>query len=237
MTAVIISLLTLGAIDTLDPYGMTTTLMLLQLVRKDWHVLVKIWSAYFAYWITAVGLYYGVTEYLLRYFLFFQRDYPVQIGILQLIIGIAALIGAVILAIRLIRNWSDIGDDISKVIYFKSVHPLFLVGFSVVSVWSNIPALWPLYSFISVLISKNLPTIAIVLLLGVFTLFSKIPQLLVYSLYRRLEAERFARIMNGMKLFLSRTLLIVIPIVLILVGLWGLTGAYHHIWLPAPMHR
>jgi hypothetical protein len=237
MTAVIVSLLTLGAIDMLDPYGMTTTLMLLQLVRKDWHVLVKIWSAYFAYWLTSVGLYYGVTEYLLRYIHFFQSDFPVLIGIFQLIIGIIALLGAIILTIRLIRNWSGMGSDISKVIYFKSVHPLFLVGYSVVTVWSSIPTLWPLYSFISVLIPASLPMIAIVLLLGVFTLFSKIPQLLVYSLYKKLEAERFSRIMGGMKRVLSRALLIVIPIVLLLVAVWGLSGAFRNIWLPGYLHR
>lgn len=231
MAAVILSLITLGAIDALDPYGMTITLMLLQLVRKDWHVLIKIWTAYITYWVTAVGIYYGVTEYLLRFVGDLIRAYPLEIGIMQLVIGFLALAAAVVLSIRLFRNWSAGGDDISKVIYIKSVHPIFLVGLAIFSVWTNIPALWPLYSFITVLATENISFAAVVLFLGVFTLFCFLPQLFVYFLYKRLEAERFARIMTKMKHVLFRIMLIAIPIFLIIVSVWGFTNGLLHIGL------
>lgn len=229
MAAVIFSLITLGTLDALDPYGLSTTLILLQLVRRDWHVLIKIWTAYITYWVTAVGIYYGVTEYLLRFVGDSIRAYPVEIGILQIVIGLLAFAAAVVLSIRLFRNWSAGGDDISKVIYIKSVHPVFLVGFAIFSVWSNIPALWPLYSFITVLVTVKVSFIAVVLFLGVFTLFCYIPQFLIYWLYKRLEAERFTRVMSKMKRALSRIMLISIPIFLIMVGVWGLVNGFFHI--------
>jgi len=223
MTAVIFSLFTLGAIDALDPYDMTATLILLQMVRKDWHVLIKIWTSYITYWVTAVGIYYGFTEFLLQYVGDLIRAYPVKIGILQIIAGFLSLVAAVVLTIRLIRNWSASGDDISKVIFIKSVHPVFIIGYAIFSVLSNIPALWPLYSFITVLVTAKVSFAAVVVLLGIFTLFCYLPQLFIYSLYKRLEAKKFNRIMGKTKRILSRFMLIVIPVFLFLVSLWSLT--------------
>ena len=228
MTAVIFSLFTLGAIDALDPYDMTATLLLLQMVRKDWHVLIKIWTSYITYWVTAVGIYYGFTEFLLQYVGDFIRTYPVEIGILQMFTAFLSLAAAVVLTFRLIRNWSASSEDISKVIFIKSVHPVFIVGFAIFSVWSNIPVLWPLYSFITVLVTAKASFAAVVVLLGVFTLFCYMPQLFIYLLYKHLEAEKFNRIMSKTKRVLSRIMLIVIPLFLFLVSIWALTEGLHN---------
>lgn len=231
MTAVIISLFTLGMIDMLDPYGITTLLILLQMVRKDWHVLVKVWSSYLTYWLAAVGVYFGVSAYLLRFFEQLPKAHPLPTGIIALVLGSLSLAGAVILSIRLWRNWATMDQDISKIIYIKSVHPVFLFFFGVFSVLSNLPACWPLFSYIAVLLPARQDPLTIVLLLGIFTLFSKIPQLVVYALYRRLEARRFERFMAVLRRWLTRLMLVAIPLVLLGIGLWSLGESWrrlHH---------
>ena len=223
----------MGAFDMLDIYGLTTMLMLLQLVRKDWHVLVKIWSTYITYWWTAIGIYYGVDKIIYRRLAHLPHLYPTETAIVQLGLGILSLIAAVVMSIRLVRNWHNLDNDLSKVIFIKSVHPIFLGLFGIWSVWSNIPVLWPLFSFVSVLLPTRPPLGGVILIMAVFTFFSIVPQLFVYLLYRRLEADRFAKVMGRLKCWLSRILLVLIPLFFFVVGFWGLSeGIRHFLWLP-----
>lgn len=221
MSAVIVSLLTFGSIDMIDPYGITTLLMLLQLVRKDWHVLIKLWTSYVTYWLTAIAVYFGLAEYAFRYFDHLPRTYPTLFSILALVLAVVCLAGAIALGYRVVKNWASLDRDISQVLFIKSVHPVFLVFFGMYTVLSNLPVLWPMFSFIAVLIPARLPFPTVVVLLGIFTMFSRIPQLFVYYLYRRLEADRFARIMSRVKSWLSRFMVIAIPIVLFGISIWA----------------
>ncbi len=228
MESVIVSFFTMGAFDMLDIYGLTTLLVLLQLVRKDWHVLVKVISTYVAYWWTAIAIYYGIDKIIYRHLAHLPRTYPTEFALVKIGLGVLSLILAVVLGIRVVRNWRHLDNDLSKVIFIKSVHPVFLAIFGVWSVWTNIPVLWPLFSFLSVLIPMRPSFVQVVLVLAVFTFFSIVPQLAVYLLYRRLEADRFAKVMGRMKFWLSRALLILIPLFFFAGGIWILAGGFAH---------
>lgn len=229
MTEIIIALFTLGMIDTLDPYGISTLLLLLQIVRKDWHALIKVWTTYLTYWLLAVLVYYGIFVHLQRIFDQLQETFPSQIVLAQVIGGILFVILALVFFVRLIRNWSGVTGDISKVLFIKSVHPAFIVLYSISLVLANIPVLWPLYSFIAILLPWRMNLPAVILILGVFTFFSKLPQFFFYWLYRRLEAERFGRIMIRIRRLLIRLMLIAIPVFLLVVGLWAIRQGFERL--------
>jgi|GEM_PF-4300852 hypothetical protein len=217
MTSVVIALFTLGAVDTLDPFGISILLLLLQLVRKEWHALVKVWATWLTYWLFAVLVYYGVTVYLKD----ILEDFNfVPVWLAELSVGCAALLGAALFAIRLIRSWSKADSDISKVLFIKSVSPVFLAIYGIVQVFIAVPIYWPLYSFIAILAPERLDPVSVILLLGIFTVFSKIPQFVVYWLYRRLETGRFAKIMAKVKKVLTRMTLIAVPGFLLVAGIW-----------------
>ncbi len=235
MTSIIISLFSIAALDLLDPYGVSSVLMLLQLVRKDWHVLPYIWSCYITYWISAVGIYYGVHKYVYRFIHYLTHLYRFETAVISVLVGVAALIAAVVLTVRIIRNWHKLGDDLGKVLFIKSVHPVFLVFFGVTGTLGNIPAAWPLFGFIGILLPAHVSFITVVLLMSVFTLFSILPMQAAYMLYRRLEAERFARFMNKAKHWLARTCLIVIPLFLAFVSIWSINEGLHRLLPPPPL--
>lgn len=226
MTTAIISLFSIGAFDMLDPYGITTTLMLLQLVRKDWHVLMSVWVSYLTYWLSAIGVYYGVHQLLTKKIHWLIMTYPFETGLLNLAIGIFCLAGAILLGVRVVRNWSSLDQDISKVLFIRSVHPFVLAIWSVGSVWGNMTAAWPLFGYLGILVAEDLPITTVVILLAFFTFFSILPSLAVYAFYRHLEADRFAFIMSRVKKWLSRLCLAIIPVFLLAVSIWGFTEGF-----------
>lgn len=224
MISVFIALITLGTVDALDPYAISTLLLLLQLVRKDWHVLINVWANYLTYWLIAVLVYFGFLVHLTRFIETFGELNPAVIGLAQFAGGIMALLGAIVFTVRLFRNWSNLDRDISKVLFIKSVHPVFIALYGISQAVMNIPFLWPLYSFIAILAPRHLAPGPVILILGVFTLFSFLPLLAIYWLYRRLETSHFARIIKRVKLVLTRFMLIVIPLFLLVVCLWWIRG-------------
>lgn len=237
MSAVIVALFTFGSLDMLDPYGITTLLMLLQLVRKEWHALIKVVGVYITYWWTAVAIYFGAHKFLFRFFGELPRHYPIHMGVFGIIVGIISMVAAAILAVRLVRNWQSADHDLSQVIFIKSVHPVFLIFFAIFSVWSNIPVLWPLFSFIAVLMTVHPSFIAVVAIMGLFALMSVIPQIAVYVLYQRMESERFAVVMSRVKCWMCRFTLAAIPCVLVLISLWGFQTGLNHLGILHPLPR
>lgn len=233
MTAAIIPLFSLGVFDLIHPMGVAMVLMLLQLVRKEWHVLVYIISSYIAYWLSGVGVYYGIDRYLRSFFRYLLTAYPVPAGVLEIGVGLAALVLTVGYAIRLFRKRADLDQEMGNLLFIKSVHPLFLVLLAIGNIWGGLPFCWPLLGYIGTLLRLEISLAAMVGLLAGFTLFSTVPMLSVYILYQRLEAGRFARVMAQIKKWLNIFCLVSIPIVLAIFGAWILNDGFARLrWMP-----
>lgn len=229
MMTILIALVTIGVIDMLDPYGVATILMLLQLVKKERHALVYVWSSYLTYWVVAVTFYYGAHLFLYHRLIHLVESYPRQTLWFIMLFSIAIFFVAIVLGIRVIRNWDVVDRDISKVLFIKSVHPFFILVLGVGGTLANMPSAWTMVAFVGILLPFKLTFGSIVVILGIFTLFSIIPIQTVYLLYRVMETSRFARVMAVSKKYLSRMCVASIPVFLLVISFAGFTHSLYRI--------
>lgn len=221
--------------DSLNPVALTQQFLLQGLVRKPRHI----WA-----YIAAVGLtnlvggllaYYGLSVFISTILGSLFQVYSQQFFIAELIVGMVMLIGVCYLLLS--RRITALQQEVAALKGVpsedgtglhgptRSCHPasLFLLG--IVGAVSELPTALPYFAFLAVLLNYQLTLPAVLGILLLYNLIYCLPLMLLYALYRRLQAH-----IDRLYAFIKRQLTKVIGVLLpILVGGIGLFCIYHGI--------
>lgn len=226
MKNAIFSIFALGWIDLFNPVAISMVMLLIPLVRKSWHTLLYVFGAYVAYTIAAIGIFFGVDKYLSEFYNKLCMNYPLELGVAKAVIGIASLIGCVLMVRFLVRATKEKRElSMDSMLMIKSIAPWFIVALSFGSTWSNIFSAVALFGYIGVLMSNDIPLSTAMILLPVFCLFSMIPTMSVYILSNKVKGEKFQKIMGKVRKIMTGFCFYSIPVILIIAAWWGISGA------------
>lgn len=226
MKNAILSIFALGWIDLFNPVAISMVMLLIPLVRKSWHTLLYILGAYIAYTTAAIGIFFGVDEYLSEFYNTLCANYPFEIGITKAVIGIASLLGCFFMVQFLVKSAKEKRElSMDSMLMIKSIAPWFIVALSFGSTWSNIFSAVALFAYIGVLMSNSIQFNTAIVLLPVFCLFSIVPTMSVYILSNKVKGEKFQKIMNKIRKVMTGFCFYSIPLILLIIAYWSISGA------------
>lgn len=230
MKQVLWSLLVLGLSDLVNPTGITLVILLLTLAKKRSHIMAFILTAYLCYAGCAIAILYGVDKYFMRFVEKLLRQYPAQLVIAEMVLGIAMLILFALSSLYLIktlrqkRTW-----NMAAVLPIKSANLWFILFLAVTTTVSEMPSSVSILAYIGILAINKIRFPVSAILLMFFSAFTMIIPTAIYMLSAKLQVHRFEAVMEKTKKICSAFYAATIPIFFLVIGLLTLYDAFTHL--------
>jgi threonine/homoserine/homoserine lactone efflux protein len=223
MIQLIISLVTLGLLDCLNPATIATLIILMPMVKSLKHSALFIWGTFVTYFIIGISFYYGIDNFIKSFIANLVREYAFEISIFGIILGLAILGLGVKFSIKVIKIIKK-KESIKEVNFIKieKVNPKAIIGLSVISTLSDAPTAIPYIAFISNLLVKELPFLAVAFMVGVYCLIYIMPMVILYFSYQKLK-DRFQEIESKTKDLINKASVYTIPVICFIGAIWMLS--------------
>jgi cytochrome c biogenesis protein CcdA len=220
-----ISLITLGLLDCLNPATIATLIILIPLVKDIRHSAIFIWGTFATYFLVGLSFYYGIDKFIKGFIIEVMTKYSDELAVAGIIIALLLLgIGVkfTVKIINIIRKKEDVEDV--NIIKIGNVNPKAIIGLSIISTLGDSPTAIPYIAFISNLLGKQLSLSNVVLLLAVYCLIYILPMLILYLSYKKLK-DRFEIIEAKTKNLINKLSVYSIPVMAYAGGIWILIKA------------
>ena len=223
MIQLIISLLTLGFLDCLNPATIATLIILMPLVKNLKHSAIFIWGTFITYFIVGISFYYGIDKFIKSFIVDLMSRYVFEMSILGTILGLVLLGLGVKFSIKVIKIIKK-NEAIKEVniIKIQNVNPKAIIGLSVVSTLSDAPTAIPYIAFISNLLETELSFLAVIFIVGVYCVIYIMPMVILYFSYQKLK-DKFQEIENRTKDLINKASVYSIPVVCFIGSIWILS--------------
>lgn len=220
MIQLIISLVTLGFIDCLNPATIATLIILMPMVKSLKHSAIFIWGTFVTYSIIGISFYYGIDKFIKSFIADLMRDYAFGISIFGIILGLVILGLGVKFSIKVIKIIKK-KESIKEVSFIKieKVNPKAIIGLAVISTLSDAPTAIPYIAFISNLLVKELSFLAVIIIVGVYCVIYIMPMLILYFSYQKLK-DKFQKIENKTKDLINKASVYSIPVICFIGSIW-----------------
>ena len=179
--------ISLGLLDCLNPFTISTQVVLQPFVKKTHHVLHYIAGTYLSYLVGGVFVYWGIDKVIATVWSSIMASYSAVVFSLETVLGIGLVISGFFFFYRRMRKKKMIeaGEQISekKMTVPKSVNPVFLFFFGAANTIGDLPTAFPYLAFIAKIVEEKLAIGAVLLSLVLYCLVYILPLLVIYGLY------------------------------------------------------
>ena len=177
----------LGLLDSLNPFTISAQVVLQPFVKKTHHVLYYIVGTYLAYVIGGVFIYWGIDKVISAVWSRIMASHSALVFSLEVALGIAFVVLAFVFFFRQKKKKktleADQQADEKTPAAPKSVKPLFLFFFGAVNTVGDLPTAFPYLIFIAKIVDAKLPAWTALLFLALYCLIYILPLLIIYGLY------------------------------------------------------
>ena len=224
MIGLLISTILTSAADSLNPIAITQQFVLQGLVKKPGHIWYFILPTGIVNLATGFLAYYGVVGFLGDYVEDMMARYGTVLTALELLLGIALLVGVVYTLLRTkgkktIGNDTDKADETQMAQKIKSVSPGALVVLGVTATLSELATALPYFAFLAILLNYSLALPQLTLVLVVYNLIYMLPLMVMYFIYIKAQ-DQFDRLYRCIKAWVARWAGIVAPALATVVGVF-----------------
>ena len=231
MKAILISLLSIGWIEILDPQGYTIIIALSSMVKKRSHTLLYILVSYVTYALSGILIFLGIDRLLKDWLIRFCAEHPTGVAYGQLAIGIGCLLGFLILGKYLLDILCRKKElNLSEAFHIRSVHPLFIIGFAIVFTVCNMTGALAMVGFIAIMSAHQATLLIASIMLFLYALFSLAPKLVLYFLLYFLPGAKAARVVDKLKKIFNIVFLIILWLFLAAASWWGFHGGLAYLF-------
>ena len=196
MWSLLVTGIGLGLVDCLNPFTISTQVVLQPFVKKSHHVLYYIAGTFLTYLIGGVLIYWGIDKVIAAFWDRIMASHGDVIFSIEIVLGVGLVVlGFVFLHRRIQKKKAlDAGKqtDEQTAAVPKSVKPAFLFFFGAANTVGDLPTAFPLLIFIAKIVEAKVAFGAILLLLTLYCLIYIMPLLIIYGLYvaNRKKMER-----------------------------------------------
>lgn len=194
--------ISLGLIDSLNPFTISTQVVLHAFVKKTHHILYYIIGTFVTYWLGGICAYWGMDKIIMTFIGGFMERYSETVFSLEVILGIGLTIVGFFFLYRRIKKekmtLSENQTEKKKVTAPKSVKPAFLFLIGASNTIGDLPTAFPYLIFIAKVSDGNYSIGEVLVLLAIYTLVYVMPLILMYLLYLY-NKKKFEKIIEKVK--------------------------------------
>lgn len=222
MIGLLLSTILTSAADSLNPIAITQQFVLQGLVKKPEHIWYFILPTGIVNLGTGFLAYYGVVGFFGDYLDNILARYGTVLSALELLLGIAFLVGVVYTLLRAKGKQTsgretNQADETEMAQKIKSVSPGALVVLGVTATLSELTTALPYFAFLAILLNYSLALPQLTLVLVVYNLIYMLPLMVMYFIYIRAQ-DQFDRLYRCIKAWVARWAGIVAPSLAAVVG-------------------
>lgn len=239
MFGLLVSTVATSAADSLNPFAITQQFVLQGMVKKAWHI----W-----YFIIAIALtnltsgflaYFGLVAFIGEYFTSLIQKHGQFLFTLELIMGIAFLIGVCYLIqnmkinslhkeIQALNPEAAVNNDgAGTELKIKSVSPMSLVVLGVGATISELTTALPYFAFLAILLNHQLGLFQVTIILIVYNIIYSMPLIILYLVYIKAQ-DKFDYLYTVIKAGVTKWSNVIAPAV---VGVIGFFLVFHSLTL------
>ncbi len=187
MWALLLFGISMGLLDCLNPFTISTQVVLQPFVKKPRHTLFYIAGTYLSYLIGGVFVFWGVDKIISKYIEKIMAQYSATIFSLEIVLGMILIIMGFVFLFRRIQKEKRLITDEKvnekKPSAPKSVKPVFLFLFGAANTIGDLPTAFPYLVFIAKIVEMKVSVRLVIPLLAIYCLIYILPLLVVYVLY------------------------------------------------------
>lgn len=230
MIGLIITTIFTSAADSLNPVAITEQFILQGMVKKPKHIWFFILATSITNFIGGLMAYYGLVAIISNIFDFILKKLVPQIYIIELIIGIVALILVLYFVLNEkikknnnneeTKNKNSIEDEklqISKKI--KSVSPFSLFILGVIATITELATAFPYFAFLAVLLNYEVSLLSVIIILLIYNFIYSSPLMILYFIYIK-KQDLFEEFYLFMKEKMEKWSVVIMPLIFAVVGLF-----------------
>ena len=224
MIELVLFIITMGLLDSLNPFSIGLQIVLLPIAKKTYHTLFYILGTFCTYFVGGLLIYFGVNEIFGTFLSNISIDFT-KSPYIYIELGL----GIILLLFSIYNTFKKQNKD-NKKENANSVKPwaLFLLGAS--GTIFDLPTAIPYLAVLSKMISMNLNLGLVILLLVFYCLIYLLPMIVIYIIYL-LARKKAESILLNIKLLFEKVSKIaalifsfIISIFLIIDALLSITG-------------
>lgn len=171
----------LGLIDCLNPFTISTQIVLSPFVKKRHHIIYYIVGTYLSYLVGGILVYWGIDKLLAQWWRGFMAAHSTLVYSLETLLGAVLIAVAVILFVRHRRKAHSSKAKEAKPP--RSVHPVFLFLFGASNTIGDLPTAFPYLIFIARVVDAELSILPVVALMVIYCFIYTLPLFIIYFLY------------------------------------------------------
>ena len=230
MVGLIITTIFTSVADSLNPVAITEQFILQGMVKKPKHIWFFILATGITNFIGGLMAYYGLVAIISNIFDFILIKLIPQIYIIELIIGIIALIFVLYFVlnekIKKInkgeegKNKNSIEEEklqISKKI--KSVSPFSLAVLGVIATITELTTAFPYFAFLAVLLNYEASLLSVIIILLIYNVIYSSPLMILYFIYIK-KQDLFEKFYLFIKEKMEKWSVVIMTLIFAVVGLF-----------------
>jgi cytochrome c biogenesis protein CcdA len=221
---ILVSLVSYGLLDALNPTTIATLIVLLALVKHKWHADLFIWGTFFTYLGLGLAGYYGIHAYAKEWLIDFYSHYQAQLAWAELVAGLGLLGWVMVRFIRLLTSGAAPSKVAQRPLHLRTVQPWAIAGLAVMATLQDFPTALPYFWFLALLTGTSHAGLTVVGLLATYCWLYILPMLILSICYSRFR-EKFARAEHWVQRLTHWAMYYGLPLLLLIGGVWLVVDA------------
>lgn len=223
MISLLMTTISLGLADSLNPFGISMQFVLQGMVKKSWHTLYFILTTGAVNLIGGLLVYFGFLDIFAIAFDYISQNYQPALITVELILAFVLALLAVWEFIKpkiraKIEEATDHRfEDEGTAIKVTSVTPKALILIGAATTISELSTAFPYFAFLGFTFTNNYSALAVILALLLYNFLYMAPLLALFFVYK-FAYEQFDRLYVKIYAIIARFLTILTPAVLAIIA-------------------
>ncbi|MRI85035.1 hypothetical protein GIY09_04000 [Aerococcaceae bacterium WS4759] len=214
MISLLMTTVSLGLVDSLNPFGVSMQFVLQGLVKKKWHIWFYIVATGVGNMIGGVLAYFGLFNVVFEGFNYLLVNYQPIVVTLELVLAFG--LGAFVVYQMIQPKQTDTSAALVKV---RSVSPTALVMIGGGAAISELVTTLPYFAFLAVLFSQNLSPLVVMMILVIYNVLYTAPLIALFMVYH-FANQQFDRLYAYIQQLIGRFSDILTPLVIALIAIF-----------------
>lgn len=225
MISLLMTTVSLGLVDSLNPFGLSMQFILQGVVKKSWHIWFYIVATGVANMIGGMLAYFGLFSFIAEGFNFLLVNYQPAVLTFELVVAFVLAVFAAYQIIQpKIQNQIEEasgyqfnkGEATKKV---RSVSPLSLIIIGGGTAISELTTAFPYFAFLAFLFSQSLSPFVVMLVLILYNFLYTAPLIVLYLVYK-FANQQFDRLYGYIQLVIERFSYVLTPLVTAIIAIF-----------------
>ncbi len=199
---ILLSTLTLGLLDSLNPSTILTTILILLASKTNRQAYAFIFGTICIYTIFGLIIHFGNTVYFSKIISSWFTQFKFEIGIFEIFLALICFLVSCYYSYRLSRHHHIFVAKEAKIPRIIGIPQMF--GFAVICTLSDLPTAIPYFGFLSFLERANLHELGSVVFIFLYCLLYVLPLIVLALLYQRVSASRFHVVQENFMTIVNR---------------------------------